>query len=301
MSHHFPGDSPVQGTDKSVRPSKRPKITRRQFLARGTAAVIGAGLLTSGYSWLAEPRWLEVTRLELPLADLPASFAGLKVAHFSDAHLGFNKDAKDIARLVRHIIAEQPDLICFTGDIVDSNPEDLTSAVPILAQLTAPLGKFAILGNHDYKNTEKLIGLLSDAGFQILRNEAALISRDEASIAVVGLDDLLKGTPDPEAALQEVPEGTFTLLMMHEPDYADTAEQYPFHLQLSGHSHGGQIRVPLLGAPFTPYGSLKYISGLYYTENRQMPVYVNRGFGETFMPLRLLCRPELTMFMLRRP
>lgn len=300
MSRYFPGDSPVQGTDMTVRPQARPKMTRRQFLKRGAAAVIGAGLLTGGYSWLAEPRWLEVTRLELPLLELPERFAGMKLVHFSDVHLGFNKDAGDVARLVRHIKTEQPDLICFTGDIVDSNPEDLTAAVPILAQLTAPLGKYAILGNHDYKNTETLTGLLADAGFQVLRNEAALISRGNDRIAVVGLEDLLKGTPDPETALQQVPEGTFTLLLMHEPDYADTAEKYPFHLQLSGHSHGGQIRAPLIGAPFTPYGSLKYISGLYYTESQRMPVYVNRGFGETFMPFRLMCRPELTVFKLRR-
>lgn len=119
-------------------------------------------------------------------------------------------------------------------------------------------------------------------------------------MAVAGLEDMLHGRPDPEAALKGIPEGTCTVLMMHEPDYADTAENYPFDLQLSGHSHGGQIRLPFVGAAYTPYGAVKYISGLYHTENKAMPVYVNRGFGETYMPFRLLCRPELTVITLRR-
>ncbi|WP_019908731.1 metallophosphoesterase [Paenibacillus sp. HW567] len=276
------------------------KLTRRQFLTRGAAAVFSAGLLTSGYAWKGEPNWLDITRMELALKDLPSAFAGSRLVHFSDVHLGFNKDAKDLARLVAHIKEAKPDIICFTGDIVDSFAEDLEDSVTILAELSAPLGKYAILGNHDYKNTELLTRLLTSAGFRVLRNQSYLIKQGGATLAVAGLDDLLHGKPDPQAALQGVPEGTFTLLMMHEPDYADIAEAYPFHLQLSGHSHGGQIRLPFVGAAYTPYGSDKYISGLYYTEKKAMPVYVNRGFGETFMPFRFLCRPELTIITLRR-
>lgn len=276
------------------------RITRRQFLARGAATVVGAGLLTSGYSWLGEPNWLDVTTLELAFKDLPSAFAGTKVVHFSDTHLGFNKDAHDLVRLAKHIKKVEPDLICFTGDIVDSDPEDLIDSVPVLAGLTAPLGKFAILGNHDFKNTEMVTKLLQSAGFRVLRNDSYLVKQGGAVMAVTGLDDLLHGKPEPEKALRGVPAGTFTLLMMHEPDYADTAQMYPFSLQLSGHSHGGQIRLPLVGAAFTPYGSLKYIKGLYYTDDKAMPVYVNRGFGETYMPFRLLCRPELTVLTLRR-
>ncbi|WP_379159222.1 metallophosphoesterase [Paenibacillus sp. sgz5001063] len=275
-------------------------LTRRQFLARGAAAVFGAGLLTSGYAWQGEPNWLDITRLELSFRNLPSAFAGTRLVHFSDVHLGFNKDAHDLKRLAGHIQEAQPDIICFTGDIVDSYAEDLEKSVPILTELSAPLGKYAILGNHDYKNTELLTHLLNNAGFRVLRNQSYLVKRGGATIAVTGLDDMLHGKPDPQAALKGVPEEMFTLLMMHEPDYADTAEAYPFHLQLSGHSHGGQIRLPLLGAAYTPYGSNKYISGLYYTEQKQMPVYVNRGFGETYMPFRFMCRPELTIFTLRR-
>ncbi|OKP85237.1 phosphoesterase [Paenibacillus helianthi] len=294
-------------TEDSTRHSAPPlqtgggrKITRRQFLARGAATVIGAGLVTSGYAWQGEPNWLDITRLELSFKNLPSAFAGTRLVHFSDVHLGFNKDVHDLKRLAGHIKEAQPDIICFTGDIVDSYAEDLKESVPILAEMSAPLGKYAILGNHDYKNTELLTRLLNDAGFRVLRNQSYLIQQGGATIAVTGIDDMLHGKPDPQAALKGVPEDMFTLLMMHEPDYADTAEAYPFHLQLSGHSHGGQIRLPFLGAAYTPYGGNKYISGLYYTEKKRMPVYVNRGVGETYMPFRFMCRPELTIFTLRR-
>lgn len=143
-------------------------------------------------------------------------------------------------------------MICFTGDMVDSDAEDLSDSVALLAELTAPLGKYAIFGNHDYKNTELLTRLLTNAGFVVLRNQSYVISRGGERIAVAGLEDMLKGSPDPAAALKDIPADMFTLLLMHEPDYADTAEGYPFNLQLSGHSHGGQLRLPFVGAPYTP-------------------------------------------------
>ncbi|WP_150269778.1 metallophosphoesterase [Paenibacillus tepidiphilus] len=301
MTHPSSGASPDSGAGQSPpAPGNRRKITRRQFLARGAGTVIGAGLLTGGYAWQGEPNWLDITRLEMPIKQLPSAFAGTRLVHFSDVHLGFNKDSRDLARLVKHIKEAEPDLICFTGDIVDSFAEDLEESVPLLKELTAKLGKFAVLGNHDYKNTELLTLLLNKAGFNVLRNQSEIIEQGGARMAIAGLDDMLHGKPDPEAALRGIPEGTCTVLLMHEPDYADVAEPYPFHLQLSGHSHGGQIRLPIIGAAYTPYGAQKYINGLYYTYHRAMPVYVNRGFGETYMPFRLLCRPELTILTLRR-
>lgn len=309
MSKITPGDSPLHvsepilsgsGLEPAKQGGKGKLMTRRQFLGRSLATIVGAGLLTGGYAWQGEPNWLDIVRLELPLKGLPASFDGIKMVQFSDTHLGFNKGAEDLNTLVAQMEKAAPDLICFTGDVVDSEAEDLIDAVPALSRLSAPLGKFAILGNHDYKNTELLTELWHSAGFRVLRNQSFLIEHGNETIAIAGLEDLLHGQPDPQAAIKAIPKGTFTILLMHEPDYADTAEVYPFHLQLSGHSHGGQIRLPWIGALFTPYGSHKYIEGLYYTEARGMPVYVNRGFGETYMPVRMLCRPELTVFTLRR-
>ncbi|WP_310551613.1 metallophosphoesterase [Paenibacillus glufosinatiresistens] len=292
-----PGDRGTGGESPGVRGRM---MTRRQFLKRTAGTVIGAGLLTGGYAWQGEPRWLQTVRLELGWKDLPASFDGVRIVHISDIHLGFNKDAGDTRRLVNHIQSVRPDLICFSGDIVDSYAEDMAESVPILAELTAPLGRFAILGNHDYKNTELLAKLWKQAGFRLLRNEHEMVELGGSRIAVAGMEDQLHGEPNPRAALGDIPDDVFTVLLMHEPDYADLIQAYPVRLQLSGHSHGGQIRLPVLGALFTPDGSLKYIDGLYEIGGRGMKLYVNRGFGETYMPIRFLCRPELTVITLRR-
>lgn len=102
--------------------------------------MFGAALLGGGYVWQGEPNWLDITRLDIPLKNLPSAFAGTRLVHFSDVHLGFNKDAHDLARLVKHIEAAEPDIICFTGDIVDSYAEDLKESVALLAELHAPWG-----------------------------------------------------------------------------------------------------------------------------------------------------------------
>lgn len=283
------------GHSSAVTAERRP---RQRHLLRILMLMLLAALLGGGYMWLAEPNWLEVTEETLVMEELPASFDGMRVLHFSDVHLGFNKDARNAERLADAVMKLQPDLICFTGDIVESAGDEFRTSVSTFARMSAPLGKYAVLGNHDYENTELLEQLWEEAGFKLLRNESALLERGGDHIAVSGLEDLLLGEPDPRKALESVPEGAFSLLLMHEPDYADEVDGMPFSLQLSGHSHGGQIRLPLVGPLSMPEGAEKYISGLYYTDGEGMPVYVNRGFGETFLPLRLLCRPELTVLTL---
>ncbi|WP_082062995.1 metallophosphoesterase [Paenibacillus sp. IHBB 10380] len=295
------GDPPTEIPSRRDSPKHRVdnKMTRRQFLRRGALAVIGAGLFTGGYSWLWEPRHLSIERVQLTFTKLPAAFDGLKVVQFSDLHLGHHSHENDFSELMDAIMSQSPDLICLTGDIVDSHAEQMTSFVPYLASLKAPLGKFVVLGNHDYRGQYDEVGrMLTEAGFILLRNSHRLLKKDGKAIAVVGLDDLLQGTPDPDQALKGVPDGTFSLLLMHEPDYADTAVLYPFDIQLSGHSHGGQVRFPLIGAITTPAGSKRYIQGLYDFQPSGMLLYVNRGFGTTQLPIRLLCKPELTVFTL---
>ncbi len=277
------------------------KMTRRQFLRSSASTVIGAGLLTGGYSWLWEPRDLSIESLDLEFTRLPSAFDGLKVVQFSDLHLGFHSHEKDLKHLMESITSQSPDVICFTGDIIDNSAKPLAQAVPYLASLQAPMGKFAILGNHDHWGQPgEVIQMLKASGFVVLQNSNIILRRQESMIAIVGLEDLLIGNPDPDKALKGVPEGTFSLLLMHEPDYADTASLYPFDIQISGHSHGGQVRLPLIGAVTTPIGSKRYIQGLYTLESNGMQLYVNRGIGVTALPIRFLCRPELTVFTFRK-
>lgn len=274
--------------------------SRRSFLLRMILMTAGAGLLTGGYAWLWEPRHLEIKQVELKLPRFPEAFEGLRVVQFSDAHLGFHTGLKQMEKLAETIREQQPDVICFTGDMVEREAEPMRECIPVLASMQAKYGKFAVLGNHDYRGRQEneVEAMFHEAGFTLLRNSHALIRQGNSSIAIVGLDDALTGWPNPLAAIKGLDDSVWKLLLMHEPDYADIAAPFGFGLQLSGHSHGGQVRFPWIGALTTPRGSHKYIQGLYYTTERQMPVYVNRGFGMTQLPIRFLCRPELTVFKL---
>lgn len=294
-----PGTGNRQDAAQPELPGSR--LTRRQFLKRGVALAAGAGLLTGAYAWLWEPQQLDTVYRTLVCPRLPAAFHNLKVVHFSDAHLGFHTRKKHIEHLIAAIRREAPELICFTGDIIDSSAEAMNEYIPLLASIDAPLGKFAVLGNHDFwgGSGKDVSQKLQVAGFRVLQNGNQLLNRGGQSIAVVGLDDWLHGFPDPQKARAGIPDDMFSLLLMHEPDYAGNAALFPFDLQLSGHSHGGQVRLPLLGALMTPPGSKRYVMGMYEVGERRMPLYVNRGIGETHLPVRLLCKPELTVFTLQ--
>ncbi|MGG3310825.1 metallophosphoesterase [Paenibacillus lautus] len=296
-----PSSSTPHGTvqDGAKRDVMQTKMTRRQFLKISVSAVVGVGAAGGAYASLWEPHQLDITRRTLALPSLPKAFDGMKVVQFSDLHLGFHTGAKDVGRVVQAIQNEKPDMICFTGDMVDGNTEDMRAAIQPFTELKAPLGLFSILGNHDYKDVETLISMEEEAGFQVLRNTAVKLRRDGAVIAVAGLDDAFWGQPDPAAVIQDLPDGMFKLLLMHEPDYADTTAAHSFHLQLSGHSHGGQIRLPWMGEVITPPGAKRYVQGLYTIGSRGMLLYVNRGIGTTQLPFRFLCKPELTVLTLR--
>lgn len=296
-----PTSKEIPGSDRERTKgvARQQKMTRRQFLKTGAAIILGSGVAGGAYASLWEPHQLDITRLTLAIPSLPSAFDGLKLVHFSDLHLGFQAGAKDAMRVVQAIQGEKPDLICFTGDMVDKDAEEMRAAIAPFTELTAPLGMYSILGNHDYKDVEKLVRLEEQAGFQVLRNSAIKLRRGGSVIAVVGLEDGLRGHPDPASAIQGLPEGIFKLLLMHEPDYADTASTHSFQLQLSGHSHGGQVRLPWVGEVLTPPGARRYVQGLYHIGSHSMPLYVNRGIGTTQLPIRFLCKPELTVLTLR--
>ncbi|KOR82567.1 metallophosphoesterase [Paenibacillus solani] len=290
---------PGSGRERTKGVARQKKMTRRQFLKSGAAVIFGSVVAGGAYASLWEPHQLDITRLTLTIPSLPNAFDGLKLVQFSDLHLGFQAGEKEVMRVVQAIQHEDPDLICFTGDMVDRDAEEMRAAIEPFKELTAPLGMYSILGNHDYKDVKKLVSLEEEAGFQVLRNTAVKLRRGSAVIAVVGLEDGLRGLPDPAAAIQGLPQGMFKLLLMHEPDYADTASAHSFHLQLSGHSHGGQVRLPWVGEVLTPPGARRYVQGLYHIGSRRMPLYVNRGIGTTQLPIRFLCKPELTVLTLR--
>ena len=271
-------------------------LSRAVATAFGGLAVFG-GLLAS-YASNVEPHWPEVVRLALPLLRLPRRLDGLTLVQISDLHAGDYADAIKIRRLVAMTNALQADIAVVTGDMFHDTPEEAQMCAQELAALRAPLGVYAIMGNHErHLPPEEGEKPFSRAGLTVLANAAHPIAVDGASLWMVGMDDLTMRRGDLARALDGVPGEACKILLVHEPDFADCAARYPVDLQLSGHTHGGQIRLPGLGPLLLPTLGRKYPMGLYRV--RDSWVYTNRGLGVNRPPLRLNCRPEITLFTLR--
>ncbi|WP_411347872.1 metallophosphoesterase [Paenibacillus sp. WLX2291] len=293
----------INSNTNQNKPQHPRTFSRRQFLKGSLATGAALGLGGLSYTWIGEPNWLEKVYISLELPNLPPSLNGMRLVQFSDMHLGMGKNIGDLDKLADVIMGEKPDLLCFTGDMVDEYASELNGGIAALQRMQAPLGKFAVLGNHDYLDDVLAVSQqMRQGGFQMLINENHIITRDDGVLAIAGLDDQLLGNPDVHKGAKGIPDDACRILLMHEPDYADRIpEELQFGLQLSGHSHGGQIRVPLVGAVITPKGSRKYVMGGYKAGiNGHLPLYVNRGIGMSQLPVRFMCRPELTIFTLHR-
>ncbi|UOF90942.1 metallophosphoesterase [Fodinisporobacter ferrooxydans] len=269
------------------------------------------GLLISGilacvvcfgiYSSIIERFWFRIQHVRIPIVRLPKPFSQFRIVLISDIHMGFFFSQKHFRSVVEEINKLHPDMICFAGDLLDSDScvASMGSTIPLLRKLAAPYGKFAILGNHDYRaGIQHVVSGLEKGGFRVLINEHTVIQKDAEVMFIVGLDDILKGKPNPEQAFEGIPEDACTLLLVHEPDFADVSKKLPIQLQLSGHSHGGQVRIPFIGPIVTTKFGRKYVSNLYHFDSFKL--YTSRGIGTTGLPVRFCCRPEITVITLEQ-
>lgn len=282
---------------------KHKRMTRRAFIGRLIKMGMIASVISSPlYAHFIERKWLNVHRVKFRYRDLPSSFHGMTIAVFSDTHIGFYFGEDELESVVSSIQREQPDCICFIGDLINHGVDALDQCVPILRKLTAPFGKFAVLGNHDFSpNPQSVVKLLGEAGFTVLQNESVAIQGEsDESILIAGLRDAFYDEPDLSEALAQQKEGQFTIVLAHEPDIADETAAYPVHLQLSGHTHGGQIRLPVLGHLVAPPYGKKYVDRINRVPNHTLDVYTTRGVGTTGIPVRFFCRPEIAIIRLER-
>ncbi len=284
------------------RPQTRPKRTR----LRRTLAVLAIGaVLAVLYGFFVEPSWPQLTRVTLTLPHLPAAADGFTIVQLSDLHFGTTMSHQRLRTVVELTNRTRPDLIVITGDFlipIYAQPHlerEIAALAAILARLRARHGVVAIWGNHDRLSHPHLQRALDPRGITFLRNEAWPVPRGDAPFWIVGLDDLWGGVPLPATAVRTVPPGACSIALVHEPDYALTLTDYPIDLQLSGHSHGGQVRLPFFGPLYVPRDSRHFPEGL--RRAGALQVYTNRGLGMTGLPLRLFCRPEITHFTLRAP
>lgn len=283
------------------------KWTRRSFLKKSIIGSLTAAIFAYGgyyYARKIEPRLLTVSRINFVHQDIPAGFNHFKIVHFSDTHIGFHFELQHLGQIVERINSLSPDIIFFTGDLMDEPDKckDAAEIIPILEKLTAPYGKFAVYGNHDHGGygTNLYKNIMEKSGFQLLMNQACEIGLpNNDRIYIAGIDEPMLGSPDLFTALESVPEESFKILLSHAPDLADYAAKHNIHLQLSGHSHGGQVKLPFIGPLVKPPYAQKYYEGLYTVESEyKLTLYVNRGIGTTRLPFRFLSRPEITVFTL---
>lgn len=280
-------------------------MDRRTFIKRAFGSMLAFAGLTGGTYYYArdiEPSLLKITNETIASPYIPKSFNQFRIVQFSDTHIGFHYTLPQVSKLVHKINGLHPDLIVFTGDLVD-RPDEYhwnPRLIDILNQLKAPMGKLWIYGNHDHggNGTNILNQVMKDAGFTLLLNEHQQVHNGTDSITIAGVDDMSLGKPDIEKALDGVAQDQFTILLSHAPDFADIAKSYPVDLQLSGHSHGGQVRFPFIGSLYTPIYATKYIKGKYEFGDKRLVLYVNSGIGTTRLPYRFLCTPEVHCFNL---
>lgn len=282
------------------------KYSRRSFLKQSLTFLFSLlGLSGGGYAYarFIEPSRLQLNEVEIQHERIPKSFNNLKIVQFSDTHLGFQYSLKQLEKHISLINSLNPDMIFFTGDLLDKPNEYESSkareTVRILQELHAPLGKFSVYGNHDHGGygTDLYQNMMKQSGFTLLKNESAEIYKDEESIFLLGIDDAMLGKPSIGLAKQRVKENHYQILLSHAPDLADEAAGSGIHLQLSGHSHGGQIQLPFVGTLITPPFAERYQEGRY--DLSPLTLYVNRGLGTTRLPFRFLSVPEITIFTLQ--
>ncbi|QFT88670.1 putative metallophosphoesterase [Bacillus sp. THAF10] len=282
------------------------KITRRSFFKRIFTSLFLA-FLAGGvgyyYARYIEPKQMNKLHHKIVHKKIPKSFSGIKIAQFSDTHIGHYFDRAELEKVVRLVNEEQPDIVFFTGDLMD-NPLEYDRSynlINILDKIQAPLGKFAIYGNHDHGGygTETYEAIMDKSGFTVLKNTNTFIELiDKSRIYIAGVDDLMLGRPDFKETLKNIPDDAYTILLAHEPDAAKAiSEEFKVDLQLSGHSHGGQVQIPFVGPLITPPLGSNYYEGFYYLND--MTLYVNKGLGTTRQPYRFLSPPEITFFTLK--
>ena len=282
----------------------RPLITRRRFVV---ASAFTAGAIAFYSNDIARHE-IEVTHPAFYLRNLPAAFEGFRIAQISDLHLEEYTEDYFLRRVIDHVNDLAPDMVLVTGDFISRGP--LTPLVSfqaagrcgeLLSRLRCPI-RYGILGNHDAAVSSQAVRLhMEDNGLPMLVNQSTRIERNGDHIYLAGLDDTEFGNPDLDAALPAKADAP-VILLVHEPDYADDIVTHPrageVDLILSGHTHGGQIRLPFLGPIALPPNGRLYPEGHFVVGTSQL--YVNRGIGTVGVPFRLNCPPEITLSTLRR-
>ena len=269
----------------------------------GSLVILIIGVIVYIYAMFFGAKLLKVKEYKIESNKISNAYDGLKVIHISDIHYDVSITKEDLKNIIKNINALKPDLVFLTGDLVDDKitQKQHNEIADAFKELNAKIGKYAILGNHDYsyKNWNELI---TDMGFTNLNDSYELIyDNSNEAIFIAGISSNIyakKGIEDRSETIFEYLNSANTnqykILLMHEPDYIEDIDYNKFDLILSGHSHNGQVRFPLIGALYTPVGSKKYYKE-YYRLN-ETDLYISSGLGTTLLPIRLFNRPSFNLY-----
>jgi len=305
---------------------------KRRLLER---VLLGHKYVNKTLSWTAQltltaliwPRFVapfkwELTRHTLALAGLSTALNGYRILQLSDLHVGQAR-LSYLERAIDRALAEKPDLIVITGDLIDYHPRALAPLQGLLRRIVAgagPDGVLAIFGNHDYHEYSwrhigarsarrtihrRLVDIVHSANIRLLRNEQARIRRVDGELVVVGMDEMWTGLADAAVAFRGISPADAVICLQHNPDGVESLRDYPWQIMLCGHSHGGQALFPGLGALYVPMQHRQYLQGFFpfppapgQPANVQRQMFVSRGLGYS-TPIRLFCPPEATVFTLQ--
>jgi predicted MPP superfamily phosphohydrolase len=274
-------------------------ISRRRVLAGLTVPPLAA----VGWSY-AETRQLELDHRRISIAGWHAS-RQLRILHLADLHASKEVSLSHIDKAIELGLRERPDLICVTGDFISRKGDEFDAHryVRSLSRLASAAPTYGVLGNHDggvwsvkrfgLSDTVRVRDLLAKSRIELLHNRAERFGWGGHALQLVGVGDLWSNQVEPASAFNSVSAGEPVVLLAHNPDTKDElGSRYPWDLMLSGHTHGGQLRIPYYGAPFAPVFDHRYIEGLKPWNGRQ--IYITRGVGST-VPLRFNCRPQVSV------
>ncbi len=292
----------VPVTDFDDSDSNSPQLSRRTFLYGG--GVAGAGLAST----LLLPQEVKVRQYEIAIRNLPVAFHKLRLAHISDTHYGAFISSDYLHAVMEQVNALQPDLVLLTGDYVHGTPNAVENGVRVFEHLHARYGVVGVLGNHDHwEDAEKCRRVFDAIRIPLLDNRRLFLTSTglqaypdtpEKTLCIAGLADIWGGYILPEDAFAQVPENMPRIVLAHNPDTAELlSPKWRVDLMCCGHTHGGQVSFPFIGAPFVPcaYGQ-KYLGGLCHSDH--YPVIVSRGVGMWGLPFRFRVPPEIGLITL---
>ena len=276
----------------------------------GALILLTLGLVIFLYALFIGSKGLKVKEYKIEIDNLPEEYHGLKIAHITDIHYDESINKKELEKIKDTVNSLKPDIIVFTGDIVTANlsNEEIEEVSEIMSKMQATIGKYAIKGNHDY-DFEKWELLFENCGFINLNDTYDVIYKNESTpIVISGISTNLYGSKNIKDKIEPIYEylnsfsendtnmPIYSILLLHEPDFIEDIDYNKFDIVLSGHSHNGQVRLPIVGAIYTPIGSKKYYDEYYKIDNTDL--YISSGIGTTYLNVRLFNKPSFNLYRL---